>query len=153
MIFGKIIFMKTLYFIISVLITNTIFSQQQSGNVYNKNNTNPQIQLAQTNSLISNINDDNNLSNQTIQQVNFMNDLKDNVPLVQNSAFQSGNVNNFSLSFDLYSKASSLNSSSNFKSHKHTFNKKMHKFNRNFYGKMSLHKKSKHLVDVCFNWS
>ena len=32
-------------------------------------------------------------------------------------------------------------------------NKKLTKFNRNLYGKMTLHKKSKHLVDVCFNWS
>jgi hypothetical protein len=145
--------MKTLYFITSVLITNTIFSQQQSGNVYYKNNTNSQMQLAQTDKLAGNSNDDNNLSNQIAQQTNFMNHVEDNVSLTQNNSSKSSNGNSFSLSFNAYSRTSSSNSSSKFKSHKHAFNKKMHKFNRNFYGKMSAHKKSKHLVDVCFNWS
>jgi hypothetical protein len=50
------------------------------------------------------------------------------------------------------SSSSSSSSSSKSKSQKRTFSKKLKKFERNFYGKMGSHKKSKHLVDVCFNW-
>jgi hypothetical protein len=48
---------------------------------------------------------------------------------------------------------SSSSAASSSKTNRHTFSKKMKKFERHFLGKIGSHKKSKHLVDVCFNWS
>lgn len=45
---------------------------------------------------------------------------------------------------------SSVSSSSNRKSN--IFFKKISKFKRNFFGKLSKHKKSKHPIDICFKW-
>lgn len=43
-------------------------------------------------------------------------------------------------------------SSSSSRSRSHAFSKKMAKFKRNFYGKLSLHKNGNHQLDLCFNW-
>jgi len=50
------------------------------------------------------------------------------------------------------SSSSSSSSGSSSHSRSHTFNKKMAKFKRNFFGKLSSHKKGNHRLDMCFNW-
>ena len=115
------------------------------------------MQIIQTTNHLNNDDNDNNPLEQ--QQLNFIDDNISNINQSQQnikSNIQTNNVvsNNrkgLELSFNFSSRSSS--SSSNKKTHKHTFHKKLTKFNRNLYGKMTLHKKSKHLVDVCFNWS
>lgn len=130
--------------------------QQQLTNVFLSNNSNPAIQIAQTN--LFNANDDNNLGNQMSQQGNFDENKNDDITdeglsnVRQSSS--SSSVIDLNISFKMPSRSSSSSSSSSSKSksQKHTFSKKLKKFERNFYGKMGAHKKSKHLVDVCFNW-
>jgi 3-deoxy-D-manno-octulosonic acid (KDO) 8-phosphate synthase len=48
---------------------------------------------------------------------------------------------------------SGYSASSNNKVNRKIFHKKLNRFNRNVYAKIFSHKKSKHVVDVCFNWS
>lgn len=132
----------------------TAFSQQQQqlSNVSLANNINPVIQIAQTN--LFNANDDN-IGNQISQQGNFEdnNDDISDEGLSNVRSSNSGNSIDLSISFKLSSRSlSSSSSSSKSKYQKHSFSKKLKKFERNFYGKMGAHKKSKHLVDVCFNW-
>lgn len=125
--------------------------QQQLSNVFLSNLSNPSIQVAQTN--LFNANDDN-VGNQMSQQGNFEdnNDISDE-GLSNVRSSNSGNSIDLSISFKLSSRASSSSSSSSkSKYQKHSFSKKLKKFERNFYGKMGAHKKRKHLVDVCFNW-
>ncbi len=129
--------------------------QQQLANVFLINNSNPAIQIAQTN--VFNANDDNNVGNQMSQQGNFdenkNDDLSDEGLSNVRQLSSSGNTIDLNLSFKMPSRSSSSSSaSSKSKSQKHVFSKKLKKFERNFYGKMGAHKKSKHLVDVCFNW-
>lgn len=156
--------MKSIYFISLTIISLAAFSQQQ-GNVFAQNNINVPTQYIQSNILtnVGNLNiDNNNNDNNPIaqQQINFSDNAIGNVIEQQQQSSNSNkqinddvnsNGKGFDMSFNFSSRSS--NSSSNKKTHKHTFHKKLTKFNRNFYGKMTLHKKSKHLVDVCFNWS
>jgi len=150
--------MKVTYLIILLIAFLSTFSQvQQAGNLFVQNNINMPIQTIQTANYLNNDDNDNNPIEQ--QQLNFINDNISNINQLQqniNSNKQTNDVSNsnvkgFDMSFNFSSRSS--NSSSNKKIHKHTFHKKLTKFNRNLYGKMTLHKKSKHLVDVCFNWS
>ncbi len=156
--------MKATYFIALTVVSLTTFSQQQQGNVFAQNNINAPAQYIQSNVLtnVGNLNiDNNNNDNNPIvqQQVNFIdNNIGNDIEQQQSSNSNkqtnddvNSNGKGFDMSFNFSSRSS--NSSSNKKTHKHTFHKKLTKFNRNFYGKMTLHKKSKHLVDVCFNWS
>lgn len=152
--------MKAFYFISFIVVSLTTFSQQQ-GNLFIQNNINIPVQMIQNNALtnVDNNNIDSNPIAQQPQQINLSdNDIGNVIEQHQssNSSKQTDdNLNNngksIDLSFNFSSRSSS--SSSNKKTHKHTFHKKLTKFNRNLYGKMTLHKKSKHLVDVCFNWS
>jgi len=146
-------------FLLSLIgLSVSVFSQQQQqlANVFLTNNSNPAIQMAQTN--VFNANDDNNVGNQMSQQGNFDENKNDDVideglgNVRQSSS--SSNAIDLNLSFKMPSRSSSSSSSSSSKSksQKHVFSKKLKKFERNFYGKMGAHKKSKHLVDVCFNW-
>jgi hypothetical protein len=150
--------MKVTYLIILLIAFLSTFSQvQQAGNLFVQNNINVPMQIIQTTNHLNNDDNDNNPLEQ--QQLNFIDDNISNINQSQQnikSNIQTNNVvsNNrkgLELSFNFSSRSSS--SSSNKKTHKHTFHKKLTKFNRNLYGKMTLHKKSKHLVDVCFNWS
>lgn len=50
------------------------------------------------------------------------------------------------------SRTSSSSSSSSSHSKSHMFSKKMAKFKRHFFGKLSSHKKGNHRLDLCFNW-
>lgn len=135
---------------------NSFSQQQQTGNLFVQNNINLPTQSIQNANYLNNDNSGNNSVEQ--QQLNFIDDNVSNINQSQrniNSDIQTNNVvsNNrkgLELSFNFSSR--SLSSSSNKKMHKHTFHKRLTKFNRNLYGKMTLHKKSKHLVDVCFNW-
>ena len=147
--------MKTIYFISLSLVSLNTFSQQQ-GNVVAQNNINIPMQTFQSN--VGNLSIDNN-NNPIIQQINFNTNFGNIVQVAQisNSLNQADNKTNsngnkFSLQRDFSSHSSSSSNSTTKKTHKHTFHKKVNKFNRNFYGKMASHKKSKHLVDVCFNW-
>ena len=128
--------------------------QQQLSNVY-LSNSNPAIQIVQTN--LINIDKDNNAAIQIGQQGNFdennsIDDLSDEGLSNVKQSSSSGNAIDLNLSFKMPSRSSSSSSSSKSKSQKHTLSKKLKKFERNFYSKMGAHKKSKHLVDVCFNW-
>lgn len=164
MIFEKIFLMKHYILVMSILFTNVIVSQeQQLGNVSSENNANQPAQFAQTNmnSNIGNLNNDNNQRNQIIKQLNLIDNIGNYIQTTQNNNSVKGgnksitsNGNTFNFSFNISSRViSSSGSSSSSKYHKRTFSKKLSKFQRNFYGKMTSHKKSKHLVDVCFNWS
>lgn len=129
--------------------------QQQLSNVYLSNNRNPDIQIVQTN--LINIDKDNNAAIQMSQQGNFdennsIYDISDEGLSNVRQSSSSGNAIELNLSFKMPSRSSSSSSSSKSKSQRHTLSKKLKKFERNFYGKMGAHKKSKHLVDVCFNW-
>ena len=155
--------MKAIYFITLTLVSLTTFSQQQQqqqqGNAFAQNNINTSNRYIQTN--VGNLNvDNNNNDNNPIaqQQIKFIDNNIGNVIEQQQSSNSNKQINDdvnsngkgFDMSFNFLSRSS--NSSSSKKNHKHTFHKKLTKFNRNLYGKMTLHKKSKHLVDVCFNW-
>lgn len=149
--------MRHLFLVSFIGLSVSAFSQQQQqlANVFLSNNSNPVIQMAQTN--LFNTNDDNNVGNQMSQQGNFdenkNDDLSDEGLSNVSQSSSSGNAIDLNLSFKMPSRSSSSSSSSSkSKSQKHTFSKKLKKFERNFYGKMGAHKKSKHLVDVCFNW-
>jgi hypothetical protein len=150
--------MKAAYLILITLVSLSTFSQQQQrGNLFYQNNGNIPVQYIQTyNSNLNsdNINTGNNFSE---QQINYSNNTSEVFSQIQqlsnanNQTLSKGSIKGIDLSLKFSSRTAS--SSSNKKHHKHTFHKKINKFSRNFYGKMTLHKKSKHLVDVCFNWS
>lgn len=150
--------MRYTFLLLFIGLSVSAFSQQQQQltNVFLSNNSNPAIQIAQTN--LFNANDDDNLDNQMSQEGNFDENKNDDImdeglSNVRQSS-SSSNAINLNLSFKMPSRysSSSSSSSSKSKSQKRTFSKKLKKFERNFYGKMGSHKKSKHLVDVCFNW-
>jgi|GEM_PF-4847489 len=150
--------MRYIFFLSLLGWSVSAFSQQQQQlqltNVYLTNNSNQAIQIAQTH--LSNTNDDSNMDNQMSQQGNFNDNTNDDISdeglsNVRQSSTSSNTID-LNLSFKMPSRSSSSSSSSKSKSQKHTFSKKLKKFERNFYGKMGAHKKSKHLVDVCFNW-
>lgn len=114
--------------------------QQQLSNVFLSNVSNPSIQMVQTNLL--NVNDDSNEVNQMSQQGNFEennNDISDE-GLSNVRKANSGKNFDFNVSFKMSSQ-SSLSSSSKSKMQRHTFSKKLKKFERNFYGKIGVHKK------------
>lgn len=150
--------MRYSFFLLFSGLSITAFSQQQQqqfSNVFLANNSNPVIQIAQTN--LFNANDDKNTGNQMSQQSNFDENnnadiTDDGLSNVRQSSSSANNID-LGLSFKLSSRSSSSSSSTSKSKHqKHSFSKKLKKFERNFYGKMGAHKKSKHLVDVCFNW-
>jgi hypothetical protein len=150
--------MKATYLIILLIAFFSTFSQvQQAGNLFVQNNINIPVQTIQNTNYLNNDDNDNNPIEQ--QQRNFINDNISNINQSQqsyNSIKQSNDVSDsngkgLEMSFNFTSRSSA--SSSSKKIHKRTFHKKLTKFNRKLYGKMTLHKKSKHLVDVCFNWS
>ena len=148
----------TFFFVLIGWSTSALSQQQQQqqlSNVYLSNNSNSAIQIVQTN--LININKDNNAAIQMSQQGNFdennsIVDISDEGLCNVRQSPSSGNAIDLNLSFKMPSRSSS-SSSSKSKSQKHTLSKKLKKFERNFYGKMGAHKKSKHLVYVCFNWS
>lgn len=53
---------------------------------------------------------------------------------------------------NIRSRSSSSSSSTSSHSKSRSFSKKMAKLKRNFFGKLSSHKKGKHRLDVCFAW-
>ncbi len=157
--------MNSIYFMFFNVVYLAIFSQQQQVNVFTQNNINTPAQYIQSNILTNTANqmvDNNNnefdLAAHQQQQINFFDNNIGN-DIEQQSSNTSKQINldanssrkGFDMSINLSSRSFVL--SSNKKTHKHTFHKKLTKFNRNIYGKIILHKKSKHLVDVCFNWS
>lgn len=159
--------MKTIFLIPAILLSSVAFSQQQQqlGNIYLDNKDNPQAQIVQTNYLNNNINYSNvgnvsvaNDDIQIVQQTNETNESKESNK--ENDQEQQSSGNNglsggtgFNLSLNVSARSfSSSGSSSSSKSNKHTFSKKLTKFKRNFYGKIASHKKSRHQVDICFNW-
>ncbi|MBI3519551.1 MAG: hypothetical protein HY062_09380 [Bacteroidetes bacterium] len=111
--------MKTIIFLSGVFISLSTFAQpQQSGNVFLTNNSNPPVQVFQTNLInTSNVNDDNNIGNQMLQQGNFN---TDDQAVVQSTASvkQSGSVSNTGISFNVSFSRSSSGSASGAKSHR-----------------------------------
>jgi hypothetical protein len=124
-------------------INNPVQNNEPLGNEFNP--------VAQTNNFIN---------NEDIQVQNFSID----VPQGSNPFNQQDNINvgaqiNFNLDLSLNLKGRSTvkaressSSSSSSHSKSRNFSKKMAKFKRNFFGKISSHKKGKHRLDVCFNW-
>ena len=96
-------------------------------------------------------------NNSDIQVKNFISDVSKN-PQKQFINIGIGNQLNLSvdLSLNVNTKSTVKYSSSSAGSTSHsksrTFGNKMAKFKRNFFGKLSLHKKSKHRIDICFVW-
>ena len=151
--------MKSFFILFLATFSFNAFSQQQMGNVFASANSNEAIQAIQTNGLSNtdNLSNDNNPIAQ--QQLFNLDENFSNIAQtsnlskpVSNTIKSNGNKINLTLDFSSRS-SSSASSSSSKKTHKHTFHKKLTKFNRKLYGKITLHKKSKRLVDVCFNWS
>ena len=144
--------MRFTFFLLLSGFSVIAFSQQQQ-QLSNVSLANPVIQIAQTN--LFNANDDN-VGNQMSQQGNFEDnndDISDEGLSNVRQSSSSSNAIDLNLSFKMPSRSSSSSSSSTkSKSQKHSFSKKLKKFERNFYGKMGAHKKRKHLVDVCFSW-
>ena len=151
--------MKAIY-VISLTVGSLTALSQQQGNLFAQNNINAPAQYIQTNALTNvgnlnvghNNNDTNSIAQQQINTIG--NDIEQQQSSNSNKQMNddvNSNGKDFDMSFNFSSR--SFNSSSNKKTHNHTFYKRLTKFNRNLYGKMTLHKKSKHLVDVCFNWS
>ncbi|MBA2613628.1 MAG: hypothetical protein H0U95_16820 [Bacteroidetes bacterium] len=108
-----------------------------------------------------------NLYNPQVQTINFINndDIQSiNAPNTQSQGGNSYNqqdvsnlgsqINfNVDLSVSLRGRSFTRSSgSSSSHSTAHIFSKKFAKFKRHFFGKMTLHKKSKHRLDVCFSW-
>ncbi len=153
----KLIIMRKIIFSSIILVSFSTFAQQQQiGNIFLVNNSNPPAQAFQGNLInTSNINDDNNLGNIMLQQSN-VNEANQNYvqsKQLNNKTNQSQSINSSGSNFNMSFSRSSAVSSSGAKVHKHTFSKKLKKIERHFYGKIIGHKKSKHRVDVCFNWS
>lgn len=151
--------MKVTYLIILLIAFFSTFSQvQQAGNLFVQNNVNIPVQTIQTDNYLNNDDNDNNPLEQQ-QQINSIVDNISNINQLQQNINSNKQINDVisserkGLEMSLNFSSRSSSSSSNKKIHKHTFHKKLTKFNRKLYGKMTLHKKSKHLVDVCFNWS
>lgn len=148
--------MKAIYFISLTVVSLSAFSQQQV-NVFVQNNINMPAQIIQTSNYLNNDNTANNPIEQ--QQINLIDNTIGNIDdsqQISNSFKQindviSSNEKGYDNSFNFSLRSSRV--SANKKIHKHTLQKKIIKFSRNVQGKMTLHKKSKHLVDVCFNWS
>lgn len=144
--------MKPIIFIFLLLASSTLFSQQQQlTNIWVQNNINPPAQNFGGN--VGNIaNDDDNFGNE-IQQQSFGNE---NNPIqIQQALSNVSNSNkdiSFDLSFNTKSFSSSTSSWSSSKINRRTLSKKVSKLKRNFYGKLTSHKKSRHQVDICFNW-
>ncbi len=107
--------------------------------------------------------------NPVVQTISFINNNDIQVQNFSNAADQGSNpfnqldnINvgaqiNFNLDLSLNLKGRSTikaRSSSSTSSHSksRSFSKKMAKLKRNFFGKLSSHKKSKHRLDVCFAW-
>ncbi|MDX2172988.1 MAG: hypothetical protein SFY56_07710 [Bacteroidota bacterium] len=97
----------------------------------------------------------NLINNSDIQIQNFVSNVS------QNPQVQSGNGNSqlnldIDFSFNVKTtttvKASSSYAGSSARYKSRTFSKKMAKLKRNFFGKLSGHKKSKRRIDICFNW-
>ena len=96
--------------------------------------------------------------NEAIQVQNFVNVDQGSNPFPQQENTNVGNQ--FNLNMDLSINLNGLNkikvressSSTSNRSTNRIFYKKLAKFKRNFFGKLSSHKKSKHRLDVCFNW-
>lgn len=144
--------MKPIIFIFLLLASSTLFSQQQQlTNIWVQNNINPPAQNFGGN--VGNIaNDENNVGNE-IQQQSFGNE---NNPIQIQQALSNVSSSNkdisFDLSFNTKTFSSSTSSWSSSKTNRRTLSKKVSKLKRNFYGKLASHKKSRHQVDICFNW-
>ncbi|MBL7912066.1 MAG: hypothetical protein JNJ41_13490 [Bacteroidia bacterium] len=102
----------------------------------------------------------NFINNDDLQVQNFSNVTNEGVnPFSQLDNINVGAQINFNLDLSLNLKGksnirsrSSASSSSSSHSKSRSFSKKMAKLKRNFFGKLSSHKKGKHRLDVCFAW-
>lgn len=139
--------MKIIQFLFFVLISIDMYSQNsENGNIQNNILNNPPQIIQSAYSNVYQSNENPIVQNQTII---------DNVEQ-SNKSFDL--ENEFKSSYNKDSYASSRNvsgysASSSNKVNRKIFHKKLNRFNRNVYAKIFSHKKSKHLVDVCFNWS
>ena len=114
-------------------------------------NTNPSIGNGELKST------QNDVNNADIQVQNAVSNVSKN-PQVQSgngNAYSQLNLNidfsfNTKTTTTVKSTSSYAGSSARYKSR--TFIKKFAKFKRHFFGKLTAHKKSKHRIDICFNW-
>lgn len=119
------------------IVTNVL--DNNPGNSFDNNvgnMSNPQVQV------LMNANEQIQTQQAAIPSQSFINETKENKSV------------NLSLDLSVSRKviSASSSSSSSVKANRRVFQKKYAKVKRNFYGKMFTHKKSRHQVDICFNW-
>ncbi len=141
----------------TVIIAPQTLSQPK---VVNVPATNVLLNASDINTPSQNVILENNFEIQSQGISNVANE--DSNPFVQqenNNSKESLQINtNLDLSLNLKgasivrSRASSSSSSSGSHSKSHVFSKKLAKFKRNFFGKLSSHKKGSHRLDLCFSW-
>lgn len=128
----------------NVDVNNVLEANQVLGNEFNP--------APQTINFINN--DDmqtQNFSNLTNEGSNPFNQL-DNINVGAQINFNLDVSLNLKGKSNIKSRSSSSSSSTSTHSKSRSFSKKMAKFKRNFFGKLSSHKKGKHRLDVCFAW-
>ncbi|MDF2448763.1 MAG: hypothetical protein K0R26_1267 [Bacteroidota bacterium] len=143
--------MRKLLFFFSIGVSLSVQAQiqQQYANYRAAENQNPTPQMIQTN-VRWDSNDVNEENQFQPQNTNVNNAIESTYHTVSSNRISRG-INMFSKKGIGSSEANGRNSS-RLNRQRHHITKKIKRFERNFYGKLNGHKKSKHLVDVCFNW-
>lgn len=123
------------------------------------NNSDEQIQVLVSDNNVGNVNDNNNDNNFNSP---VLENVSNKVPVQQAVNYFQLAINDskeekaggFKMEINISQKVvlSKTASSSSVRANRRTFQKKYAKFKRNFNGKLSAHKKSRHQVDICFNW-
>lgn len=143
----------------TVANSNRMTNPNSAGNLGNFNVNDNNVGNTNEDNIVTNLSD-NNLGNQfnplaqvIENKVVQIQSQQVNIPsqsfVTEVKASKSVNV---SLDVSVSMKSFSSSSGSSAKANRRTFHKKYHKFKRNFYGKLFAHKKSRHQVDICFNW-
>ncbi len=97
------------------------------------------------------LNTDNTLGNMSVNEV--INQVQATQQQVQTNTSKSSSSKESNFSFDFTSsKKVSSKSSKTSHSKSHQTSRKLAKFKRNFFGKLTSHKKNKYQVDICFLW-
>lgn len=141
--------------------SNRVGGPNATGNLANFNPTDNNEGNANDDKIVANVLD-NNVGNQFNPQSQVLENNEEQIQSQQTAISPQSFLNenketkSINLSLDLSvskrSFSTSSSSSSSVKANRRTFHKKYSKFKRNFYGKLASHKKSRHQVDICFNW-
>lgn len=141
--------------------SNRVGGPNTTGNLGNFNPNDNNVGNTNDDKIVTNVLD-NNDGNQFNPQSQTLENNEEQIQTQQAATPAQSFVNenkeskSLNLSLDLSASkrafSSSSSSSSSVKANRRTFHKKYSKLKRNFYGKMYAHKKSRHQVDICFNW-